>query len=416
MRPVEGPRVLYVVYWGALEPLGRTLVLPAVARLAAAGVDLTLVTFDKPADWVEPAVAEVRAELARANVSWIPLRYHKRPKIPATAFDLAAGVLCGWTAGRGKRFDVVHARTFAGGLIGLALAPLVGAKLVYHNEGFYPDEQVDGGVWRAGSLPHRVARALERRLYDHADGIIAMSRRSRDAISAAPAVRARATPVVVVPSCVDVERFPSPPARVRRAGDRLRLVYVGSVGARYRLDAVARFAAVASRRAAGVELRVCTREDASRVADILTGAGLPPSAFSIAAVAPSAIPAELASRDAGLLFYAPGSSAYGGSPTKIGEYWAAGLPIVASANAGDVDEIVARERVGVIVDGIDDRAYTAALDRLLPLLEEPGLAARCRAAAERHYGLESACLEQAGLYRRLLDRRERIGEPAVVAS
>ena len=49
-----------------------------------------------------------------------------------------------------------------GGLIGLPLARLLGARFIYHNEGFYPDEQVDGGVWRFGSLPHRVGRSRVR--------------------------------------------------------------------------------------------------------------------------------------------------------------------------------------------------------------------------------------------------------------
>ena len=53
MRPTEPtrpPRVLYVVYWGALEPLGRALVLPSVKRLSDLGAELTVVTFEKPAD------------------------------------------------------------------------------------------------------------------------------------------------------------------------------------------------------------------------------------------------------------------------------------------------------------------------------------------------------------------------------
>ncbi len=44
------PRVLYISYWGALEQLGQSLVVPAVKKLAQMGVDLTLVTFDKPSD------------------------------------------------------------------------------------------------------------------------------------------------------------------------------------------------------------------------------------------------------------------------------------------------------------------------------------------------------------------------------
>ena len=120
----EGPappmRVLYVVYWGALEPLGQSLVLPAAAQLAQGGVDLTLVTFDKPGDDEDRGrVARTRASLAESGVRWLPLRYHKRPRLPATGFD----VLHGWARGVVARtrgpIDIVHARTYVGGLIGL---------------------------------------------------------------------------------------------------------------------------------------------------------------------------------------------------------------------------------------------------------------------------------------------------------
>src|SRR5271167_4342580 len=46
----ERPAILYLVYWGALEPLGQALVLPSVRRLAQLGARVTLVTFDKAED------------------------------------------------------------------------------------------------------------------------------------------------------------------------------------------------------------------------------------------------------------------------------------------------------------------------------------------------------------------------------
>src|SRR6185436_616417 len=86
--------VVYVVYWGAAEPLGRSLVLPSIVALARAGVRLTLVTFEKRSDLEDAAtLGEIRSRLGDAGARWVPLRYHKRPKWPATAADIAAGVI-----------------------------------------------------------------------------------------------------------------------------------------------------------------------------------------------------------------------------------------------------------------------------------------------------------------------------------
>jgi glycosyltransferase involved in cell wall biosynthesis len=397
------PRVLYVVYWGAAEPLGRSLVLPAVQRLARLGVDLTLVTYEKPADWSRRSEMDaIRAGLDSEGVRWLPLRYHKRPKVPATLFDVAHGAARGLLARDRARFDVVHARTFVGGLMGLLLAPTLRAPLVYHNEGFYPDEQVDGGVWERGSLPHRTAGWLERRLYARAEGIIAVSERGREQIEQLPEVRRRSAPVTVVPSCVNLELFRPPAARPKRSRG-LRLVYIGSVGARYMLDAIARFVAVASRELGRVELRVLTRESPDLVRSVLLGAGLTPQSFSVGYVRHETIPEELARHDAGLFFLTRGLSEHGCSPTKIGEYWACGLPVVSTANVSDTDQIIRRERVGTIVVEHSDEHYRHVLRELLALLDDSDLPRRCRRAAEDHYDLSIGCERQVELYRRILD-------------
>src|SRR5215813_3758203 len=269
------PRVLYVVYWGAAEPLGQSLVVPAVKRLAGLGADLTLVTFEKPQDLDRQGLMkDIRESLGEHGIRWIPLRYHKRPKVPATAFDLAQGCARSILTRLRMSPDIIHARTFIGGLMGLVLAPLLGAKLVYHNEGFYPDEQVDGGVWKAGSTPHVVAKYLEHTMYARADGIIALSHLAKRQIEGLPAVERRGTPVKVVPSCVDLGQFPLPPISIACDGS-LRFVYVGSVGGRYRLDKIGRLVAVASRWFPRVNLRVLTMSDRDLVMSDLSAAGLP---------------------------------------------------------------------------------------------------------------------------------------------
>jgi glycosyltransferase involved in cell wall biosynthesis len=396
-------RVLYVVYWGAAEPLGQSLVLPAVTRLAEAGVDLTLITFDKAGDYDDRSrMAQVGALLARGGVRWLPLRYHKHPRVPATAFD----VLHGWARGVAARLrapiDIVHARTYVGGLIGLVLAPTLRARLIYHNEGFYPDEQVDGGFWPAGSVPHRITKRIESVLYARADGLIALSHRAEHVLEELPTVRRRGTPVIVVPSCVDLDRFGARENGYAAPSPGLRFVYTGTVGGRYELDRIAGFMAVAAREVPGVHLRVLTRADPRLVQEMLDRGGLGRDHWSLGSLPHEAMPAELRRHDVGLFFLARGTSEYGCSPTKIGEYWACGLPVVTTPNVSDTDDIILRERVGVVVRDHSEQEYHRALTELRALLSDPDLSRRCRLAAESHYALRPAVERQVSIYRQLL--------------
>jgi glycosyltransferase involved in cell wall biosynthesis len=396
------PRVLYIVYWGAAEPLGQSLVIPAIRRLAALGTDLTLITFEKPADLADTIqVSKIRADLNESGATWIPLRYHKRPKVPATFYDVVQGVSRGIRSGLVQKPHVIHARTFVGGLMGLALAPLLGAKLIYHNEGFYPDEQVDGGVWKVNSAPHRIAKYLESRMYSTANGVITMSHRGRDVIEAMPAVRRRETPVIVVPSCVDLSHFKRKESKPRDRNGALRFVYVGSVGGRYILDQAGRFVTAAEREIGPVHLRVLTRHEPDLIASKLRQGGVSDDSWSVEAVPYQAMPSKLADQDAGLFFLSQGLSEHGCSPTKIGEYWAMGLPVVTTPNVSDNDEIIRRERVGIVVAENSDDAFRRAARELKTLLEDKELPARCRRAAEANYALGPACERQVDLYRRL---------------
>jgi glycosyltransferase involved in cell wall biosynthesis len=315
--------------------------------------------------------------------------------------------LMAWTRGAasqlGERADIIHARTFAGGIMGLILASLVRTRLVYHNEGFYPDEQVDGGVWVKGSFNHRLAKFIERLLYSRAHGIVVLSERAKLEVERQPAVQRRATQVVVVPSCVDPALFPLV-SRPRPNPERtLHLVYVGSIGNRYLFDRVVEFAAFAHRRLGRVRLRVLTRTVPETVHEFFRRRGLPSGVASVDYVPHAQMATELAQQDAGLFLFTRGLSEHGCSPTKIGEYWASGLPVVITPNVSDTERIVRQERVGVLLPEFSALAYEHALDELLALLGDPNLARRCRAAAERHYALGPACERLYSLYEALLD-------------
>src|SRR5262249_43591941 len=154
-------------------------------------------------------------------------------------------------------YTIVHARTYVGGLIGYGLSRLLRTRFIFHNEGFYPDEQVDGGVWRGGSLPPPGGGGLGQRMYAPAHRVHAPSHRARRAIEQIPAVRRKGTPTVVVPSCVDLDQFRGD--RTPRPRDCLRLVYIGTVGNRYLFNEVARFVAVVAQELGPTVLRVLTR-------------------------------------------------------------------------------------------------------------------------------------------------------------
>src|SRR5262249_54862581 len=157
----------------------------------------------------------------------------------------------------------------------------------------------------------------------------------------------------------------------------VRFVYMGAVGGRYILDRVGRFLAAAGAELGRVRLRVLSRADPALVEAMLSGSGLPRDAWSLDYLPHDAMPEELSRQDAGMCCLARGRSEAGCSPTKIGESWASGLPVVTTPNVSDIDELILRHRAGVVVPEHSEACYRRAAAELRALLADPETPRRC---------------------------------------
>ena len=110
----------------------------------------------------------------------------------------------------------------------------------------------------------------------------------------------------------------------------------------------------------------------------------------------------LAAAEFGLSFVRPCPSKISSSPTKIGEYLAAGLPVVSTSGIGDVDELLEGPNVGVLVRRLEQPDYEAAARGALALAADPEARERCRQVARETLSLEEVGVARYDdLYRRV---------------
>jgi glycosyltransferase involved in cell wall biosynthesis len=196
-----------------------------------------------------------------------------------------------------------------------------------------------------------------------------------------------------------------PNAKPNFSGNEIKFVYIGSVGNRYILDKIGGFMAAVRKVYPNVRLQIYSKADVNLITQMLESGGLPPEAWTLEAVPYHEMPARLVNYQAGLFFLTEGISEHGCSPTKIGEYWAVGLPVITTPNVSDTDEIIRRERVGVVIERHDEKSYLEVYERLQEILTDRELARRCRRAAESHYALTPACERQFELYKNLAQKK-----------
>src|SRR4051795_8898923 len=80
----------YLCYLEPDDPLVQTQVVAYLRGLAAAGNRIHLLTFET-APLTRERRRVLRRVLASEGIRWHGLRYHKRPSLPATVFDVLAG-------------------------------------------------------------------------------------------------------------------------------------------------------------------------------------------------------------------------------------------------------------------------------------------------------------------------------------
>lgn len=386
-------RALYICYFGLREPLVQTQVLPYLRQLAADRVHLSLLTFepDSEGTWT----AEWRERLQREGIDWHMLRYHKRPTLPATLFDIAAGA---WRASRIVRrenIDLLHARSHVGAAIGALTKKLTGARLIFDIRGFLPEEYVSSGNWPANGVLFRLTKAVERWLFRSADAFVVLTERARETLFPASSPgKAAGRPIAVIPCCVSPERIAPRSDRdaTRRElglSDRVVYVYIGALGGYYLLGETAELLALAHEKDPRAFALVLTHGPAAPIAAELERHGLTANDYRVMRTEPEDVPLFLGAADVALSIIRPSYARIASSPTKFAEYLAAGLPVISTAGIGDVDAHIEEARAGAVVRTLDRESYDQALRAIEALRRDPGLAARCRELAHTRYDLET---------------------------
>ncbi|MEJ7848405.1 MAG: glycosyltransferase family 4 protein [Pyrinomonadaceae bacterium] len=400
---------LYICYFGMREPLVQTQVLPYLRELRKSEkgeadsifpIGVSLLTFEP--SWGAQDVAEfaaIREKLSAEGIEWEWLPYHKRPSAIATAWDILRGTIRVWRMDRREAYDVFHCRSHVPAVMAAAARKLMRRKpkILFDIRGFFPEESVDAGIWPENGAIFRAAKCVERGLMKESDGFVVLTEKAREILfpeSAPTGFDKRGRPVEVIPCCVDFDRrFSGDPvgerARVREElglKDRQVIVHVGSLGGSYLSAEIADLMAAARLRRPDVFCLFLTQSDPGIIEPLLIERGFSKGDYFIGRVPPTDIEGYLYASDIGLSILKATFGTQSRSPTKIPEYLACGLPIIANAGVGDVDKLITENGVGALLMEFSPEGYPEAHNAIERLGDVSDV---CRETAAREFGLES---------------------------
>jgi putative colanic acid biosynthesis glycosyltransferase WcaI len=338
------------------------------------------------------------------------------PRLACFLSFMAAATVVGraMAADPGQRPDVLLVETpplFAA-LAGQAIGARCGAPVVYHVADLWVDALEAFGFLRPGSPPSRALRALERRLYRGAAGVVTVTDGCREKIIAAGAAP---RDVTVVPNGVDTGRYrpDAPPPRMPDWEGRFVCLYAGTQGYIHAVDTVL---GAAERLRGHPEILFALLGGGSEKETLAHKArqqGLENVRFL-----PPRRPAELAGciarADVALATLRDCPLSESALPVKMLTYLACGTPVLLSGR-GVSAEVLRESHGGLCLPPEDPEALATAI---LALQSDPTRRAhmghRGREFVARHYCRRRFAAQIAGLLESIVAPRLPTGAPVEV--
>jgi glycosyltransferase involved in cell wall biosynthesis len=401
--------VLYITHDGLTDHIGRSQIVPYLRGLAARGHRIQVLSVEKPGR--DDALATMRVALGAAGIGWAHIAYSKR-------FGFVSLLWEWWRLRRVARqlmgkhgVRLLHCRCFPGMLVGEGLARRAGIPVLFDFRDFWPDTRIET---RRFTLPYRAIKLMERGLVRRANHIVCLTARARD-ILIQRHLQDRADAAAgftVIPCCADFDLF-DPTAVNAAARQRARerahlgsegavLLYLGSLGADYLLDAMfALYRELLALRPDAWFLLV-TNNPSGEIEGRARAAGVSAERVRTISAAREEVPSFVALADLSVVFIRQSLGKAGCSPTKLAESLALGVPVIGNAGVGDLVQLLDLARNGsVAVRDFEPATLRAALEDVLTVRASGRVDVR---ANSQDLSLEVGVARYAAVYDSLLTR------------
>lgn len=410
-RRVRQGSILYVTVDGVLQQLGYSQVGRVILGLAERGFKYQLLSLESAADLAQRShVRELEERFANAGIRWTPLPYDGRGTALAAASNLTRLARTLGRLTRGGAVKLVHARGYHSALVALGVQRTLGVPYLFDARGRWIDERLLGGRWFTNPRVERAARAVERRLYDNADGLVVLTQLHGDDIVDGAFGRYRGTPLQVVTTCADFSAFrlehrdapaPSIPSAIQaRLAGKLVVGFVGSTNAFYRHAESFQLAQRILNRRPDSHLLILSAQE-REFTELVRQHALPADRVSITRARHEAMPEWLSRIHWAIQLLNTGVAKRGSMPTKLAEFLAAGVrPIHFGCNE-EVTGWVERTGSGLVLAALDAAALDAAAQFVADSSSDRALLERARERARPHFDLAAGLDTYAALLSQL---------------
>ena len=395
--------VLYLTRNGLLEPLGQSQVM-AYLRGLSKHYAITLISYEKLKDLSNNELMDqARTNCLKHGIRWLPQKFQPHPKIIAPALSILKMIWLVKKEVNKEGFHLIHARSYLPAFVALIINSLTSIQFIFDMRALWPEELITAGRIKRGSWLHSVIVRAERSILARSGAVVSLTNVAANYLKSKYPAELKNKQIIVIPTCVDLEKFTP---HIRNYHNPKTYGCIGTIlSGWFRTDLLSSWIRIAALRDPKSRFEILTRDDAKKVRKILDPANEFIERLSITSVLSENMSNAIRAHDISLMFFTGGLGKLGSTPTRLAEALGSGIPIVVNKGVGDIDDIVKKNNIGIIVQGDSKKQIEEAFEKLQILLQDPKLSSRCFNTAKLIFSLDKGTRMYHKIYKAILNRK-----------
>lgn len=386
--------ILVLTYWSFKEGLIQSYTLPYLLIISKYlnGGKIFLVSLEKENMKLnEKERKDAKEFLESHNIIHIPLPYRSLSVKGAIRWFKDLFALSNLI--RRENVTHIHAWCTPAGMIGVFLSRVNNIPLNLDSFEPHAEAMVENGSWPEGSIQFRIMFYFERVQVKMARHVIATTKGMYNYTKTKYGFDI--PNFYVKPACVNLSKFKPGNKMLDREkigiNGEIICVYAGKLGGIYLDKEVFQF----FKRAEmywkdNFKVMLLTNHSDKEIENWINSAELDPKTIIKRFVPFSEINTYLSAADFGITPVKPVPSKKYCTPIKDGEYWATGLPVVITKDISNDSDIIARNKIGFVLENLSEAEYDKAISRIDELIRKDGIKEKIRDVAVKERSFEIA--------------------------
>tara|TARA_Y100001968_G_scaffold331183_1_gene385025 strand:- start:401 stop:1591 length:1191 start_codon:yes stop_codon:yes gene_type:complete len=387
--------ILFISYDGLLDPLGQSQILPYIFGLNNYGYKFIILSYEKERR-SETHIQELRKELNSKGIIWFRLSF-VRGRIRRIIRILSGANKVRYI---NKKYDLgfIHLRALQPALI--FWVSLINKPFIYDMRAF-AGQWIDMGAVRKDSILAKIIIYFEKLLVKKASRLVVLDDSGSKYLNTKYKTNKQ---YEVIPTSTDLGKYIINKENKLNGIRIYRFVFLGGARYPYLPQKALIFIMQLMKNGYNCEVDFINESDQEYILKACKEIGFPRDKLNLFSVARTELYKILPSYDCGLAFIATGTWLRMCSPTKIGEYLAAGLHIVGLEGLAVLDRLAQESNS---VDLIETKGNNILLSKeksmkIINKINDPMRKLNARRIAKERYDLNQALKKYKKLYLGLL--------------